>query len=290
MKQIVIDYKDYQMDSETQKQLRKADLCNEEIKRHRPFEGELLKQVRDFYKIDTTWSSSALEGNSYTISETKVMLEDGITVAGKPLKHTLEICGHADAYDYMFSLVGNARLTITDICKIHQQLMQKEIGVAAGQYKTDENLITGSDYTTIAVKQVDQEMERLGTWMEKQQGQMHPVQFAAEVHRALVYIHPFSDGNGRTARLAMNAILIQNGYLPCVISPVIRLDYINALEAGRNGNKNEFVRFIAEAETETEKDFIRGMHMNMPDFTKLNEKNISFRKQEMLQDMQLEKL
>lgn len=285
MKQIVIDYKEYQMDSETQKQLRKADLCNEEIKLHRPFEGELLKQVRDFYKIDTTWSSSALEGNSYTISETKVMLEDGITVAGKPLKHTLEICGHADAYDYMFSLVGNERLTITDICKIHQQLMQKEIGAAAGQYKTDENLITGSEYTTIAVKQVEQEMERLGTWMEKQQGQMHPVQFAAEVHRALVYIHPFSDGNGRTARLAMNAILIQNGYLPCVISPVIRLDYINALEAGRNGNKNEFVRFIAEAETETEKDFIRGMHMSMPDFAKLNEKDMSFRKQEMLQDM-----
>lgn len=290
MKQIVIDYKEYQMDSETQKQLRKADLCNEEIKLHRPFEGELLKQVRDFYKIDTTWSSSALEGNSYTISETKVMLEDGITVAGKPLKHTLEICGHADAYDYMFSLVGNERLTITDICKIHQQLMQKEIGAAAGQYKTDENLITGSEYTTIAVKQVEQEMERLGTWMEKQQGQMHPVQFAAEVHRALVYIHPFSDGNGRTARLAMNAILIQNGYLPCVISPVIRLDYINALEAGRNGNKNEFVRFIAEAETETEKDFIRGMHMSMPDFAKLNEKDMSFRKQEMLQDMQLEEM
>lgn len=290
MKQIVIDYKDYQMDSETQKQLQKADLCNEEIKQHRPFEGEMLKQVRDFYKIDTTWSSSALEGNSYTISETKVMLEDGITVAGKPLKHTLEICGHADAYDYMFSLVGNARLTIADICKIHQQLMQKEIGVAAGQYKSDENLITGSDYTTIGVKQVGQEMERLGTWMEKQQGKMHPVQFAAEVHRALVYIHPFSDGNGRTARLAMNAILIQNGYLPCVISPVIRLDYINALEAGRNGNKNEFVRFIAEAETETEKDFIRGMHMNMPDFTKLNEKNMPFRKQEMLQDIRLEKL
>lgn len=284
MKKIALDYRDYQLNDKSVNQLQKADLCNQEIQKHRPFEGELLKQIRDFYKIDTTWSSSALEGNSYTISETKIMLEDGITVGGKPLKHALEICGHGEAYDYMFSLIRNDGLSIDDICKIHQLLMQKEVGVAAGRYKTDENLITGSDYTTISVKEVPHEMDRLGEWMRENQGKMHPVQFAAEVHRALVYIHPFSDGNGRTARLAMNAILIQHGYLPCVISPVIRLDYINALEAGRNGNKNEFVRFIAEAETETEKDFIRGMHMEMPDFSQLNKKNNSLLKQEMLQD------
>lgn len=283
MKQIVLDYSDYQLDKETMKQLQKADLCNREIKKHRPFEGELLKQVRDFYKIDTTWSSSALEGNSYTISETKIMLEDGITVGGKPLKHTLEICGHGDAYDYMFSLVRNSELSIDDICEIHRQLMQKEIGVAAGNYKTEENLITGSGYTTIGVKQVPYEMDRLAAWMKRMAEKMHPIQFAAEVHRALVYIHPFPDGNGRTARLAMNAILIQNGYLPCVISPVIRLDYIQALEAGRNGQKNDFVKFVAEAETETEKDFIRGMHMEMPDFSQV--KGTMDWKQDMLQEM-----
>ena len=75
MKQIVLDYNDYQLDDETIKQLQKAELCNEEIQKRRPFEGELLKQVRDFYKIDTTWSSSALEGNSYTISETSIRLK-----------------------------------------------------------------------------------------------------------------------------------------------------------------------------------------------------------------------
>lgn len=270
MKQIVLDYNDYQLDDETIKQLQKAELCNEEIQKRRPFEGELLKQVRDFYKIDTTWSSSALEGNSYTISETKIMLEDGITVGGKPLKHTLEICGHGDAYDYMFSLVRNSELCIEDVREIHRRLMQKEIGADAGNYKTEENLITGSNYTTVGAKRVSYEMERLAVWMKENAKKMHPIQFAAEVHRALVYIHPFPDGNGRTARLAMNAILIQNGYLPCVIAPIIRLDYIQALEAGRSGQKNDFVKFIAEAETETEKDFIRAMHMEMPDFSQLN--------------------
>ena len=265
MKQIVLDYSEYKLSSEADKQLKKADLCQQEIQKGRPFEGKMLETVRDFYRVDTTWSSSALEGNSYTISETKVMLEDGITVGGKPLKHTLEICGHAEAYDYIFSLVKNSSISIEDICMIHQHLMQKEIGVNAGKYKTDENLITGSEYTTVGVKQVGYEMERLGKWMKQNGGRMHPIWFAAEVHRAIVYIHPFSDGNGRTARLAMNAILIQNGYLPCVIPPVMRLDYIQALEAGRNGKRSKFIEFVAEAETETEKDFIRGMHMKMPD-------------------------
>lgn len=288
MKQIKIDYKDYELSNESIKQLRKADMCNEEIKKKRPFEGEMLKTVRDFYRIDTTWSSSALEGNSYTISETKVMLEDGITVGGKPLKHTLEICGHGDAYDYMFSLLHQDGVSIGDICTMHRYLMQKEIGNKAGTYKTVENLITGSEYSTVGVAQVEHEMNKLDKWMNEKKHKMHPVQFAAEVHRKLVYIHPFSDGNGRTARLAMNGILIQNGYLPCVISPAVRLDYIQALEAGRNGKSNEFIRFIAEAETETEKDFIRGMHMDMPDFSKVNsigEQSLSLAQREMMQDM-----
>lgn len=269
MKEIKLDYNKYKLDQETVLQMRKMDMCNEVIREHRPFEGDMLKQIRDFYRIDTTWSSSALEGNSYTISETKIMLEDGITVGGKPLKETLEICGHGDAYDYIFSLMHQNELHLEEICKIHEYLMQKEIGNNAGKYKTSENLISGSRYTTIGVKAIPYEMNRLEQWMQANRTIMHPVQFAAEVHRALVYIHPFSDGNGRTARLVMNAILIQNGYLPCVIPPVLRLDYINALEIGRDGRKSEFIRFIAEAETETEKDFIRGMHMAMPDFSQL---------------------
>lgn len=288
MKQIVIDYSDYELSNETVKQLKKADLCNEVIKKKRPFEGEMLKIIQDFYRIDTTWSSSALEGNSYTISETKVILEEGITVAGKPLKHTLEICGHGDAYDYMFSLLHQDGIRIKEIGTIHQYLMQKEIGNEAGKYKTEENLITGSDYSTIGVEQVKCEMEKLEEWMEQKKHRMHPIQFAAEVHRKLVYIHPFCDGNGRTARLVMNGILIQNGYLPCVISPVIRLEYIQALEAGRNGKNNEFIRLIAEAETETEKDFIRGMHLDMPDFSEVNVRegqDMDLAKQDMFQEL-----
>ena len=80
----------------------------------RPFEGELLKQLRDYYRIGLTWSSNALEGNTLTESETKVLLEDGLTIGGKPLRDTFEALGHAKAYDFMFSLLGQREITEAD--------------------------------------------------------------------------------------------------------------------------------------------------------------------------------
>lgn len=271
MEVVKIDYADYNLNLETKEQLKKAELCQKSIAKHRPFTGKMLATIKNFYRIDVTWSSSALEGNSLTISETKVLLEDGITVGGKPLKDTLEICGHGEAYDYIFTLLTRKGITLHEINNIHKLLMQKQVGDEAGKYKTMNNMITGSAFPTVPVKRVKSEMEKLEKWMMEMNGKVHPVQFAADAHRQLAYIHPYSDGNGRTARLVMNALLIQSGYLPCVISPAVRIDYINALETGRSGEKSEFIRVIAEAVTETEKDFIRYMDMQMPNFSNMED-------------------
>lgn len=262
---IKIDYSPLSLSKNTHDMIQKVDQKMKIIRCKRPFEGEMLRQIKDFYKIDTVWSSEALEGNSLTIGETKVLLEDGITVAGKPLKDVLRTCGHGEAYDYMFTLLHNKKLTIEEICTMHKILLSKERPDIAGIYKPVDNFISGSQYTTIPKDQVPQEMERLAEWMNENENTMHPLVYAAELHRKLVYIHPFQDGNGRTARLAMNTKLIQNSYLPCSISPVIKLDYNNALEAGRRGERDNFIYVIAEAEHETEKDF--GRYMNI-DFQK----------------------
>lgn len=272
MEKIKINYQNYRLTSDTILQIRKADICQNVISKNRPFEGSSLQRIQDFYRVDTTWSSSALEGNSLTISETKLILEEGITVGGKPLKDTLEICGHGEAYDYIFTLIQEDGITLEHINQIHRLLMQKEIGERAGKYKTENNIISGSAFSTVPYGQVEKEMERLSEWMVHEKRNLHPIVFAAEVHRKLVYIHPYNDGNGRTARLVMNGLFIQNGYLPCVISPMVRLDYINALESGRAGKHNDFIRMIAEAITETEKDFIRYMDLPMPNFTEILER------------------
>jgi len=86
----------------------------------RPFEGEYLLQLREYYRIGLTWTSNALEGNSLTEMETKILLEDGLTVGGKPLRDTLEAVGHSLAYDYMFGLLGERRITVNDIQALHR--------------------------------------------------------------------------------------------------------------------------------------------------------------------------
>lgn len=251
--------------------IQRAELCKREISKYRPFEGEMLDEIQSFYRISTTWASNALEGNTLTIGETKVLLEDGITVGGKPLKDTLEACGHADAYDYMFTLLHNDGITIEDVLTLHRLFYQKIDVQNAGQYRKIPVRITGSEIILPSASNIPAEMNRLETWMRENEYTLHPVIYAAELHRRFVEIHPFKDGNGRTARLLMNVVFIQNGYLPCVISPQLRLEYLQALEGAhdlpdRKGQPEKFISFIAEMETETEKDFIRSMGLEMPDF------------------------
>ena len=263
IKEIVIDYsQEIYLSNDLNMLIHKLDTKKHIIQRMRPFEEPYLTQVKEFYKVDNVWASEAVEGNSLTLSETKILLEDGITIAGKPVKDILRICGHGEAYDYMFSLLENKTLTLDDICYMHKLLMQKEDEKIAGIYKAYQNFVSGSSYTTIPSEQVEDEMNKLADWMNACRDNLHPVVYAAELHRKLVYIHPFSDGNGRAARLAMNAVLIQNGYLPCPIAPVIKLEYNNALEAGRGGRTEDFIRVIVEAEHETLKDFGRYMHID----------------------------
>ena len=244
--------------------IERADLCKKEIDSVRPFEGHMLEQVKKFYRISTTWSSNALEGNTLTESETKVILEDGITIGGKTLRETLEASGHAKAYDYMFTLMKKNEITRTDILVLHQLFYDLIDKNKAGVFREEQVFISGSKYPVCVPEQIESEIQKLCKWMYNERGMIHPIEFAAKLHQKFVYIHPFIDGNGRTARLLMNAALIQEGYLPCVISPYIRADYINALEAGHK-DANVFIEFIAEAEYETEKDFLRMLGRKIPE-------------------------
>lgn len=244
--------------------IERADLCKKEIDNVRPFQGHMLEQVKKFYRISTTWSSNALEGNTLTESETKVILEDGITIGGKTLRETLEASGHAKAYDYMFTLMKKNEITRNDILVLHQLFYDLIDKNKAGVFREEQVFISGSKYPVCVPEQIESEIQNLCKWMSKERGKIHPIEFAAKLHQKFVYIHPFIDGNGRTARLLMNAALIQEGYLPCVISPYIRADYISALEAGHKA-ENVIVEFIAEAEYETEKDFLRMLGRKIPE-------------------------
>lgn len=242
---------------------RQLDLYQAAINERRPFSGELLNQIRDYYRIGLTWSSNALEGNTLTESETKVLIEDGLTVGGKSLIYTFEALGHAKAYDFMFTLLHNETLSEPEILTMHRLFYYGVEQACAGKYRTIEVVITGSKYPVTEPERIPTEMVELLSWAAHERELLHPVIFAAQMHKRLVFIHPFKDGNGRIARLVMNAALIQKGFMPAVIPPVLRHEYIELLEKSHRNDK-PFERFIAERVFESQKEIMRLLHIPIP--------------------------
>lgn len=241
----------------------KIDLYKAAIDKRRPFEDELLNEIKSYYRVGLTWSSNAIEGNSLTESETKVLIEDGLTVGGKPLKDTFEALGHAQAYDFMFTLLHRRTITEEDILTMHRMFYKDIDAENAGRYRTRPVIITGSKYAVSKAERIQKEMDQLLKWSSGKREKYHPVEFAVQLHKRFVFIHPFIDGNGRLARLVMNAALIQDGYMLAVIPPVLRQEYINLLERAHTDDK-PFTAFIAERIYESEKEIMRLLHIPLP--------------------------
>ena len=240
--------------------LQKADFYKQKISSARPLAKEELKSLDDYFRIGFTYSSNALEGNTLTISETKILLEDGITVGGRPLKDCYEAVGHGAAYDFMLELARQQDMKITEetIWKLHRLFYQKVDADQAGQYRSIQVYISGTEYIPPSPEDVPQLMKHLADQIHSSLSALHPIELAAMAHKRLVDIHPFVDGNGRTARLLMNLILVNAGYGVVSIPPIWRNDYINALSASRRLNDIEpFSKLIAECVIETERDYCR---------------------------------
>jgi len=248
--------------------LKRIDNTKDKINEKRPLVEREIKELDAYYRIGTTYTSNALEGNSLTLTETKVLLEDGLTVGGKPLRDSYEAIGHAEAYDFMIKTARSANFIFTEetILKLHKLFYKLLDENTAGVYRTVQVFITGTDYIPPPPDKVPLLMKTLTEDLLKMWDREHPINLAAYIHQRFVDIHPFEDGNGRTARLLMNLILINRGYQIVSVPPVLRHDYINAISAGRrSGSKigGALAKFIAECEIEAQKDFCRMFHINL---------------------------
>lgn len=248
--------------------IEKVDRCHEGISVVRPFEGHMLGQLKDYYRIGLTWSSNAIEGNTFTISETKVVLEDGLTVAGRPLRDFYETVGHGKAYNFMFTLIGEKHISAFDIKNMHRLFFKEIDEENAGVWRKEPVVVSGTDYAFPRPDELEGLMSELESWIESERDKYHPVTFAALLHLKFVSIHPFIDGNGRTARLIMNLALIQDGYQLAIIPPMLRMEYNDTIRQYQNKGKSEpFYDFIAERVYETQKDIMRLLHIPFPDLT-----------------------
>ena len=220
-----------------------------ELRSTRPLPPEAVASLAAWFRVELTYSSNAIEGNTLSRAETAVVLEKGITVAGKPLKDHLEATNHAAAYDWITSLVKKKPHQIDEsvVLNIHKLVLNGLDDHSAGIYRRVSVRIAGSPVIMPNPAKVPVLMDAFFDWLGKK-SKMPPAQLAAEAHYRLVTIHPFSDGNGRTARLLMNLILMQFGYPPAMIHPKDRVSYIRALEeAQMGGSIDDFEAVIAKA-------------------------------------------
>ncbi len=216
-----------------------------ELDQLRPLTRASIIELERWYDVELTYTSNAIEGNTLTRSETAIVLEKGFTVSGKPLRDHMEAVGHKDALDYIRALaLHNEPIHEMAVRQIHHLLLARSAPDHAGSYSKVQRMISGSSLILPSPGEIGPLMSDFGRWLSEA-----PVnaETAFAAHEKLVRIHPFTDGNGRTARLLMNLVLFKSGYPPVVIGPEHRLDYISGLEAVQLRNDHDAYRhFMTE--------------------------------------------
>lgn len=231
------------------------DHLKNQLDQKRPLPSAAVQNLREVFRVDWTYNSNAIEGNTLSLVETKVVLEEGLTVGGKTLREHFEAINHSEAILYVEECVQrNAELSEKVIKDIHGLILKNIDRKNAGRYRNINVRISGSEHKPVDFMQVQNEIRTLLEWYDTYKNRLHPIKLAALFHFKFVYIHPFTDGNGRTTRLLMNFILMSRGYPPAIIKAKQerRLEYYKLLEeASLDGKTEPFVEFVADSVEES---------------------------------------
>ena len=215
----------------------------------RPLPHALIQNLDDWFRVELTYTSNAIEGNTLSRRETALVVEKGLTVGGKSLIEHLEATNHAHALDWVREQVKRQpdSLKERDILHIHNVILKGIDDGNAGHYRSVPVRISGSAVVLPNPLKVPDLMQAFAKWLASEH-ELHPVKLAAEAHYRLVTIHPFVDGNGRCARLLMNMLLLMSGYPAAIIRKRDRLAYIESLEKAQlGGSKEDYFNIIAKA-------------------------------------------
>jgi len=218
------------------------------LQKLRPLDSHQLMLLKREMEIEYAYNTASIEGNSLTLDETRLVLEEGITIKGKPLREHFDVINQKEAMDKLEEWVKEKKdIREEDILELHRITMKGISNHWAGRYKTVQNRVLGSSVRRTPPYLVKEEMERLVEFINKNLERLHPVELAAVAHQMLAKIHPFLDGNGRTARLLSNLILMRYGYPPNTILNKERKKYFETIEKAHLGNRAPFVNFFARS-------------------------------------------
>ena len=233
--------------------LQECDTLKARLSEMRPLPADALKKIEDALAIEYTYESNRIEGNTLTLQETELVVNEGVTISGKSMREHLEAINHAEAIDYIKDFaksgIGISERTIKEIHALVLHGINRE---NAGRYRSVPVMISGSRHTPPQPYLIGKQMEDFILHFRELEAQKaHPVLIAAYLHDELVRIHPFIDGNGRTSRLLMNLHLLRNGYTIVNLkgSNEDKISYYKALETSHvDDNPKEFQKLVAEAE------------------------------------------
>lgn len=223
----------------------------------RPLPEHTVRSLHEQQVLEWTYHSNAIEGNTLTLKETKIVLE-GITVGGKSLREHFEIINHKEAIDYVEDIVRTREaLNEWQIKSIHHLVLKNVDDKNAGAYRQENVVISGAQHLPPHFLEIPPAMTELISRYENAEN-LHPVERAARLHVDFVGIHPFVDGNGRTSRLLMNFELLRWDYLPVIIPVEQRFEYYDALDTAHTlDNYTPFIELVALLEKQTLARYLR---------------------------------
>ncbi|NPV57080.1 MAG: Fic family protein [Anaerolineae bacterium] len=214
----------------------------------RPLPVAAVNRLRDEILIEWIYNSNAIEGSTVTLPETRLILETGLTIGGKTLREHFEVINHRDAIQYVEDLVQNTEpVTAFHVRQIHKLILTNIDNENAGSYRKTQVRIAGAPIIPPESWRITNLMAEWCNWVMNAENNLHPVAHAAQAHHRLVAIHPFVDGNGRTARLVMNLLLMRKGYPPTIILRANRGQYYSVLARADAGKPDALVNFIGRA-------------------------------------------
>ena len=215
---------------------------------HRPFSYSVLQRLREDWMLEWTYNSNAIEGNTLSLGETKMVLLHGLAIGGKSMREHFEAINHGSAIELLEDLVArDVQFTVSDLLDLHSLIMRNIDLDYAGRFRSGRVRVLGANFVPPPPYKISSLIDELFDQLHQNFNKMEALVLAAWFHHRLVHIHPFFDGNGRTARLAMNLILMKRGYPPAIILKNDRQKYFNALNLANKGNYEKLLLLVFQA-------------------------------------------
>lgn len=229
-----------------EKQLERILQKKAELDKLRPIPTYALKSIKESMTIEWTYNSNSIEGNTLTLQETKMVIEEGSTIKGKSLREHFEAVNHQEAIEFIESLVSDSYiLNEKDILNVHNLVLNKIEKDFAGRFRTSGVRISGANFIPPNALKIDDYITELIEWVNSSNENI--LIKSAIFHHRFVWIHPFFDGNGRTVRLLFNLLLMKEGFPPAIILKNDRKKYYDALNSANNGDYSKLLLLILQA-------------------------------------------